>query len=55
MVEISPRIAGRWPHSRREFSNWLITVRTDKVQMPDGSHADRTVVTHIGAVAILAS
>jgi ADP-ribose pyrophosphatase len=45
-----------WPvaGTAEEFSNWLITVRTDKVQMPDGSHADRTVVTHIGAVAILA-
>jgi ADP-ribose pyrophosphatase len=45
-----------WPvaGTEEEFSNWLITVRTDKVQMPDGSHADRTVVTHIGAVAILA-
>jgi 8-oxo-dGDP phosphatase len=45
-----------WPVAGTEtqFSNWLITVRTDKVQMPDGHHAERTVVTHIGAVAVLA-
>ena len=54
MVEDLP--PDSWPvaGTEEEFSNWLITVRTDKVQMPDGSHADRTVVTHIGAVAILA-
>ena len=34
--------------------NWLITVRTDKVRLPDGHHAERTVVTHPGAVAVLA-
>jgi len=45
-----------WPvaGSAEQFSNWLITVRSDKVQMPDSSHAERTVVTHIGAVAVLA-
>jgi ADP-ribose pyrophosphatase len=54
MVEDFP--PDSWPvaGTEEEFSNWLITVRTDKVRMPDGSHADRTVVTHIGAVAILA-
>jgi ADP-ribose pyrophosphatase len=45
-----------WPvaGTEEQFKNWLITVRTDKVQMPDSSHAERTVVTHIGAVAVLA-
>jgi 8-oxo-dGTP pyrophosphatase MutT (NUDIX family) len=45
-----------WPvaASEEQFSNWLIAVRNDKVQLPDGQHADRTVVTHIGAVAVLA-
>jgi ADP-ribose pyrophosphatase len=45
-----------WPvaASEEQFSNWLITVRNDKVQLPDGQHADRTVITHIGAVAVLA-
>ncbi len=54
MVEDFP--PDSWPvaGSEEQFKNWLITVRTDKVQMPDSSHAERTVVTHIGAVAILA-
>jgi 8-oxo-dGTP pyrophosphatase MutT (NUDIX family) len=45
-----------WPvaGSEEQFSNWLITVRNDTVRMPDGHHADRTVVSHIGAVGILA-
>lgn len=45
-----------WPvvGSEEQFSNWLISVRNDKVQMPDTHQAERTVVTHIGAVAILA-
>jgi 8-oxo-dGTP pyrophosphatase MutT (NUDIX family) len=45
-----------WPvvGSEEQFRNWLISVRTDKVQMPDNHHAERTVVTHIGAVGILA-
>jgi 8-oxo-dGDP phosphatase len=54
MVEDLP--AESWPVSGTEeqFSNWLISVRTDKVQMPDSHHAERTVITHIGAVAVLA-
>lgn len=45
-----------WPvaGTEEQFKNWLITVRADKVQMPDKHFAERTVVTHIGAVAILA-
>jgi 8-oxo-dGTP pyrophosphatase MutT (NUDIX family) len=45
-----------WPvvSSAEQLSNWLITVRSDKIQLPDGHHAERTVVTHIGAVGIVA-
>jgi 8-oxo-dGTP pyrophosphatase MutT (NUDIX family) len=45
-----------WPvvGSEERFSNWLITVRNDHVQMPDTHLAERTVVSHIGAVGILA-
>ena len=32
----------------------LVTVRTDKVRMPDGELAERDVVSHPGAVAVLA-
>ncbi len=48
--------AESWPvvGSEEQFRNWLISVRTDKVQMPDDHQAERTVVTHIGAVGILA-
>jgi ADP-ribose pyrophosphatase len=54
MVEDFPQES--WPvaGTEEQFKNWLITVRTDKVRMPDSSHAERTVVTHIGAVAVLA-
>lgn len=54
MVEDFP--PDSWPvaSTEEQFKNWLITVRTDKVRMPDSSHAERTVVTHIGAVAVLA-
>jgi ADP-ribose pyrophosphatase len=45
-----------WPVAGTEehFKNWLISVRTDKVRMPDGQQVARTVVSHIGAVAVLA-
>jgi ADP-ribose pyrophosphatase len=45
-----------WPvaSTAEQFRNWLIKVRADKVQMPDGHQAERTVVSHVGAVAILA-
>ena len=54
MVEDYP--ADSWPvaGTEEQFRNWLITVRTDKVRMPDSVLAERTVVTHLGAVAILA-
>jgi 8-oxo-dGDP phosphatase len=46
----------RWPvvAADEELRNWLITVRTDKVRMPDNQYAQRYVVTHPGAVAVLA-
>lgn len=45
-----------WPVVSTEelFKSWLITVRSDKVQLPDKEHAQRLVVSHIGAVGILA-
>jgi 8-oxo-dGDP phosphatase len=45
-----------WPVAGTEehYRNWLVSVRSDKVVMPDGQQAERTVITHIGAVAILA-
>ena len=54
MVEDFP--PDSWPvaGTEEQFKNWLITVRTDKVRMPDSSHAERTVITHMGAVAVLA-
>ena len=44
-VRSSDRAAGR---------DWLLTVRADQVQMPDNQQAERMVVTHPGAVAVLA-
>ena len=54
MVEDLPQES--WPvaGTAEHFRNWLISVRTDKVVMPDSHQVERTVVTHIGAVAILA-
>jgi 8-oxo-dGTP pyrophosphatase MutT (NUDIX family) len=48
--------AESWPvvSTDERLRNWLITVRTDKVQMPDNHAAERTVVTHLGAVAVVA-
>jgi len=48
--------AENWPVIASEplLKNWLITVRSDKVRLPDDNQAERTVVTHPGAVAILA-
>jgi 8-oxo-dGDP phosphatase len=49
-------LAERWPVSgsvQRYRSN-LLAVRTDTVVMPDGSVAERDVVGHPGAVAVLA-
>jgi len=48
--------AESWPvdSTREQLRNWLIAVRTDKVRMPDDHYAERTVVTHPGAVAVLA-
>jgi ADP-ribose pyrophosphatase len=48
--------AESWPvvASQPLLKNWLISVRSDTVRLPDNSQAERTVVTHPGAVAILA-
>jgi len=48
--------AESWPvvASEDRLKNWLITVRTDTVRLPDNHYAERSVVTHPGAVAILA-
>ena len=45
-----------WPtvSTRELLREWLLTVRTDTVRMPDKHYAERTVVTHPGAVAVLA-
>jgi ADP-ribose pyrophosphatase len=40
--------------SRQRFTGAVFGVRTDAVRMPDGSVADRDVVSHPGAVAVLA-
>jgi ADP-ribose pyrophosphatase len=52
-VEDTPE---RWPvaASAVKLSYWLLTVRADRVQMPDNQQAERVVVTHPGAVAVLA-
>ena len=48
--------AESWPVVASEplLKHWLISVREDKVRVPDDQYAERTVVTHPGAVAILA-
>jgi ADP-ribose pyrophosphatase len=48
--------AESWPveSTAEQFRNWLVTVRTDKVRMPDNHYAERSVVTHPGAVAVVA-
>jgi 8-oxo-dGDP phosphatase len=48
--------AESWPVVASEplLKHWLISVRNDKVRVPDDHYAERTVVTHPGAVAILA-
>jgi len=45
-----------WPvtAARDQFHGRLVTVRTEQVQMPGGNTAEREVVLHPGAVAILA-
>jgi 8-oxo-dGTP pyrophosphatase MutT (NUDIX family) len=46
----------RWPvvSSSEKLRDWLITVRTDEVRMPGDGIAKRTVVTHPGAVGVVA-
>ncbi len=40
--------------SQTVFEGRLLTVRVDKVELPNGTHAGREVVRHPGAVAIVA-
>ncbi len=49
-------VVEHWPvvSSAEPFGGRLVTVRTDKVRMPDNQLAEREVVTHPGAVAVLA-
>jgi ADP-ribose pyrophosphatase len=53
---VSDPAPAAWPvtGTERHFANWLISVRSDKVTMPDGQQVSRTVVGHLGAVAVLA-
>jgi 8-oxo-dGDP phosphatase len=48
--------AESWPveSSTEVFRNWLIGVRNDEVRMPGDRVAERFVVTHPGAVSVLA-
>ncbi len=49
-------VVEHWPvvSSAEPFRGRLVAVRTDKVRMPDNQLAEREVVTHPGAVAVLA-
>ena len=49
-------IRGSWPvvSSVTQLKTWILTVRTDKVQMPDNEYVERTIITHPGAVAVIA-
>ena len=49
-------VAEEWPvvSSAEQFHGRLVTVRIDKVRMPDNQVAERDVVIHPGAVAVLA-
>ncbi len=56
MSVVEDPVPGPWPvrSSTVLLSNWLLTVRTDSVRMSDEHYAKRTVVTHPGAVVVLA-
>ena len=45
---------GRWWRSRGSTRGAFVTLRTDPVRMPDGEVAERDVIEHPGAVAIVA-
>jgi 8-oxo-dGTP pyrophosphatase MutT (NUDIX family) len=40
--------------SEHRYSGWAIDVRTDEVRMPDGSIGKRDVISHPGAVGVVA-
>ena len=55
-IEWLSDLTGSWPVAATDVvakSN-IVTVRRDTVRMPDGQEADRDVVEHPGAVAVLA-
>jgi 8-oxo-dGDP phosphatase len=56
MADAIEDTVARWPveSSQERLRDRLISVRSDQVRMPDGDSAERTVVTHPGAVAIVA-
>jgi ADP-ribose pyrophosphatase len=45
-----------WPAetTTTQFESWLLSVRTDRVRLPDNHSAERIVATHPGAVAVVA-
>lgn len=49
-------VVEKWPVSATDViaKSYIVTVRRDTVRMPDGKDAERDVVEHPGAVAILA-
>jgi 8-oxo-dGDP phosphatase len=49
-------LTGSWPVAATDVvaKSSIVTVRRDTVRMPDGQEADRDVVEHPGAVAVLA-
>lgn len=56
LAGVGADIAEQWPVAGSDvrYSGRLITVRSDKVRMPDNHLAEREVVVHPGAVAVLA-
>ena len=56
MSVVEDPVPGSWQvrSSALLLANWLLTVRSDSVRMSDEHYAKRTVVTHPGAVVVLA-
>lgn len=52
-VEDTPE---RWPveDTTEHFTSWLLSVRTDRVRLPDNHCAERIVASHPGAVSVVA-
>ena len=45
-----------WPveDTTDHFTSWLLSVRTDRVRLPDNHHTERIVASHPGAVSVVA-